>query len=72
MQLFFENNSIEDTVVSDNGSQFSSQEFHEFLLKWEFNHATSLPHHPKSNGKAESLVKAVKQLFKKAPRDRKD
>ena len=63
---------IPDTVASDNGPQFSSQEFHEFSLTWEFNHVTSSPHHPKSNGKAESSVKAVKQLFKKAERDGKD
>ena len=63
---------IPDTVVSDNGSQFSSQEFHEFALSWEFNHVTSPPHHPKSNDKAESSVKIVKQLFKKAERDRQD
>ena len=61
-----------DTVVSDNGPQFSSQEFHEFLLTWEFNHVTSSPHHPKSNDKAESSVKAIKQLFKKAEQDGKD
>ena len=60
------------TVVLDNRPQFSSQEFHEFSLTWEFNHVTSSPHHPKSNGKAESSVKAVKQLFKKAERDGKD
>ena len=63
---------IPDTVVLDNGSQFSSQEFHEFSLSWELNHVTSSPHDPKSNGKAESSVKIVKQLFEKAERDRKD
>ena len=63
---------ISDTVVPDNGPQFSSQEFYEFSLTWEFNHITSSPHHQKSNGKAESSVKAVKQLFKKAERDEKD
>ena len=63
---------IPDTVVSDNGSQFNSQEFHEFSLSWESNHVSSSPHYPKSNGKAESSVKIVKQLFKKAEHDRKD
>ena len=63
---------IPDTVVSDNGSQFSSQELHEFSLSWELNHVTSSPHYPKSNGKAEWSVKIVKQLFKKAEHDRKD
>ena len=65
----FSRHGIPDTVISDNGPQFSS---HEFSLTWEFNHVTSSPHHPKSNGKAESSVKAVKQLFKKAERDGKD
>ena len=68
----FSRHGIPDTVVSDNGSQFSSQEFHEFARSWEFNHVTSSPHHPKSNGKAESSVKIVKQLFRKAERDRQD
>ena len=67
----FSRHGIPDTVVSDNGSQFTSQEFHEFSLEWEFN-VTSSPHYPKSNGKAESSVKVVKQLFKKAYRDGKD
>ena len=49
---------IPDTVASDNGPQFSSQEFHEFSLTWEFNHVTSSSHHPKSNDKAESSVKS--------------
>lgn len=68
----FSRHGIPDTVISDNGPQFSSQEFHEFSLTWEFNHVTSSPHYPKSNGKAESSVKAVKQLFKKAERDGSD
>ena len=63
---------IQDTVVSDNGSQFSSQEFDEFSLSWELNHVSSSPHYPKSNGKAESSVKIVKKLFKKAEHGRKD
>ena len=61
----FSRHGIPETVVSHSGSQFSSQEFHEFTLSWEFNHVTSSPHHPKSNGRTESSVKIVKQLFKK-------
>ena len=68
----FSRHGIPDIVVSDNGPQFSSQEFHEFSVTLEFNHVTSSPHHPKSNDKAESSVKAVKQLLKKAERHGKD
>ena len=68
----FSRHGIPDTVVSDNGSQYSSQEFNDFAISWEFNQVTSSPHHPKSNGKAESSVKIVKQLSKKAERDRQD
>ena len=53
--------------VSDNGTPFSSQKFHEFLRSWKFNHVTS-----KANGKAESSVRTVKHLFKEAERDGKD
>ena len=42
------------------------------MLSWEFNHVTASPHHPKSNGKAESSVKVVKLLFKKAKHEGKD
>ena len=63
---------IPDTLVSDNGSQFTSKEFTEFSKEWEFKHVTSSPYHPRSNGKAESAVKIVKNIFKKAISDDKD
>jgi len=63
---------IPDTVVTDNGPQFSSQEFHQFTLKWEFVHVSSSPHHHKSNGKVESAVKIAKSLIMKSLKDNKD
>ena len=63
----FSGHGIPDTVVSDNGTPFSSRKFHEFLRSWKFNHVTS-----KANGKAESSVRTVKQLLKEAERDGKD
>ena len=47
---------IPDSLVTDNGAQFSSQEFCQFALDWEFVHVTSSPHHHKTNGKVESAV----------------
>ena len=36
-----------------------------FVKTWSFEHVTSSPHYPQSNGKAENAVQTVKCLFKK-------
>jgi len=55
---------IPDTVISDNGPQFSSDEFRHFSKKWGFQHITSSPKHSQSNGMSESAVKTAKRLVK--------
>lgn len=72
MRVQFSRHGIPDALVSNNGPQFASREFAEFAKQWEFQHVTLSPYHPKSNGKAESGVKVVKSLFKKALKDNKD
>lgn len=59
---------IPDQVISDNGPQFTSDEFAEFSRKWDFEHLTSSPGNSKANGKAESGVKTVKRILKKSIR----
>ena len=56
---------IPDVLVTDNGPEFSSAEFSVFARTWDFDHVTSSPKYPHSNGKAENAVKTVKRLFKK-------
>lgn len=57
LKAHFEHHGVPDVVFSDNGPQFSSQEFKRFSKSWEFEHVTSSPTYPQSNGKAESAGK---------------
>ena len=59
-------------LLSDNGPNYASQEFRQFTEDWNFQHITSSPHHHKSNGKAESAVKIVKRIIKRAWRHNED
>ena len=57
---------IPETVISDNGPQYSSHEFSEFAKVYDFHHVTSSPLFPQSNGQAERTVKTVKKLLKES------
>lgn len=63
---------IPKTVVTDNAPNFVSSEWTEFAKKWEFEHITSSPYHPRGNGKAEATVKIAKSLIKKTERENSD
>ena len=57
---------------SDNGSQFTSEIFTDFLTSWGVSHVTSSPYFPQGNGKAEAAVKVAKRLMKKCQRSGED
>jgi hypothetical protein len=57
-------------VVSDNGPQFISEEFREFLRLNQVKHTLCPPYHPSSNGLAEKYVQTFKRMFGKLdPKD---
>lgn len=68
----FARHGIPETCMSDNGSQFSSDEFREFSHQWNFKHNTSSPKYPQSNGKVEAAVKSAKTILKKSRKARTD
>ena len=68
----FARHGIPERLISDNGPQFSCRHFKQFARLWQFEHMTSSPCHPASNGKAESAVKTAMCLIKKAQNDGQD
>ena len=64
-QLFSEQG-IPDTVFSDNGTPYASKEFERFSKQYGFEHKTSSPRYPRSNGHVERSIQTVKQVLTKA------
>ena len=62
----FSEHGIPETVRSDNGPQFASHQFAEFAKEWNFDHTTSSPWNPRSNGQAKAAVKVTKGLLTSA------
>ena len=63
----FARHGIPRILWSDNGPQYSSQEFATFSKNYNICHITSSPQTPHSNGEAERAIQTVKKLWKKSP-----
>ena len=61
----FARHGIPETVMSDNGPQYTSKAYEKFAKEYQFNHLTSSPYYPQSNGEAERAVCTIKGLLKK-------
>ena len=65
MELIFSRLGVPERVRSDNGPCYCAREFREFAENRKFEHDTSSPRYPESNGMAERAVKTVKGMWKK-------
>ena len=63
LKELFSEQGILETIQSDNGPQFASHQFAQFAKEWNFDHTTSSPRNPRSNGQAKAAVKVVKGLL---------
>ena len=65
LKEIFATHGLPDTIVSDNGPNFTSAEFENFLSKNGVKHTKVSPYHPASNGQAERAVRAFKEGVEK-------
>ena len=65
LKIMFARYEVPNVLAMDNGPHFDSAKFAASAAKWGFQHITSSPRHPQSNGKVENAVKTVKSLFTK-------
>ncbi len=65
MRKLFAAHGIPETIASDNGTPFVSEEFFCFLTNNGVEHIQTAPKHPSSNGLAERAVQTVKHGIRK-------
>ena len=65
LKAHFARHGIPEQLVTDNGPQFVSRDFLQFVKEWDFEHFTNSLRHSQANGKAESAVKEVKRIIMK-------
>jgi hypothetical protein len=58
-----------EELHTDNGTQYTSQQFKDFANEWNFKHVTGSPHHHQSNGLAERYVQVAKNILRKTPKE---
>ena len=66
LKAHFSRYGIPVKFTTDNGPQFTSDDFKRFATKWSFKHVTSSPYYPQGNGTAEAMVKIAKNLLIKS------
>ncbi|XGW15782.1 hypothetical protein V3C99_001323, partial [Haemonchus contortus] len=65
LKKMFARYGIPQTIVSDNGTQFTSEQFRMMCEEGGITHVKIAPYHPQSNGQAERFVDTLKRGIKK-------
>ncbi|GFN78334.1 integrase core domain [Plakobranchus ocellatus] len=63
---------IPELLISDNGTQHTTEDFIHIASEWKFRHTRSTPNIKKANGAAEAVVKVIKMMMVKYRRSDKD
>ena len=66
LQEFFARFGLPETIVSDNGTPFTSKESENFCKLLSINYLKSAPYHPRSNGLLERCIDVFKRGILKA------
>ena len=69
LRQLFSSYGLPEQIVSDNGPQFVSEEFRQFMQSNGIRHIRCAPYHPASNGLAERFVRTFKEAMKAGKRD---
>jgi len=64
LTALFARHGIPERLVSDNGTQFVSREFSNFLVNYQISHSLTATYHPATNGEAERFVQTFKNFLK--------
>ena len=65
LKNIFATHGLPVSLVTDNGPQFTSEEFETYMKFCGIKHVKSPPYHPQSNGEAERVVRTFKNGIKK-------
>ena len=63
LKELFAEHGIPEVLCTENSLQFANALFTEFAADWNFDHNTSSPRNPRSNGQAEAAIKTIKGLL---------
>ena len=66
IKSIFARHGIPENVISDNGREYTSDEFKEFSRKYQFKHITFSPKYPRGNSVAERSIQTLKNIMEKS------